>query len=90
MELVERKLPSKPGALRVINGQLWCCCGAEGIVLLDADLKHLRTVPSKDNPVNDVTETQSGDLVVATQSGLYHCNSYGWSCEFYAYLYFHS
>ena len=51
-------------------------------MLLDADLKHLRTVPScgKDNPVNDVIDMDNGDLVMATQSGLYHCNSYGKSC----------
>ena len=73
-----QKLPSAPQALRVINEQLWCCCGAAGIVVFDSELGEQRTVAAADmGPFNDVAELSNGDVIIATDNWLYTKNSAG-------------
>ena len=71
----EAKLPvePEPRRLRVINQQLWCCCGDAGIVVFDSELQQQRTVPAGDmGMVDDVAEMSNGDVIVAATNGLYH------------------
>ena len=70
----EVKLPYIAYSVRVINQQLWCCCWEDGIVVLaHSDLKQLRTIPAGDmGSVNDVVEMRDGDIVIATDNGLFH------------------
>ena len=72
----ETKLPTIPEGLRVINQQLWCCCGFDAIVVLDSELQQQRTIPAADMyVVSDVAEMSNGDVVIAAVRGLYHrCN----------------
>ena len=66
----EKKLP---GGLRVINQQLWCCCGYAGIVVLDSELQQQRTIPAADmGDVWDVAEMSNGDVIIATENGVYY------------------
>ena len=70
-------LPQRPAGLRVINQQLWCCCGNAGIVVFDSELQQQRTIPAVDmGYVYDVAEMSNGDIVIAAENGLYH-NSNG-------------
>ena len=69
----ENKLPGRPQGLRVINQQLWCCCGYDGIVIFDSELQQQRTIPACMGYVCDAAEMSNGDVVIATASnGLYH------------------
>ena len=69
----QKKLPSRPQAVRVINQQLWCCCYDDGIVILDRELWHQNTISTADMGwVWDVAEMSNGDVVIATDDGLYH------------------
>ena len=70
----ETKLPKWLRALRVINQQLWCCCGHAGIVVFDSELQQQRTIPAGDmSTVFDVAEMNNGDVVIAAaRKGLYH------------------
>ena len=69
----ETMLPSKPGGLRVINQQLWCCCADAGIVVFDSELQQQRTTPAGDmGEVCDVAQMSNGDVVIASRTGLYH------------------
>ena len=73
----EVKLPKSPWGLRVINQQLWCCCGGNaGIVVFNGELQQQRTVPAADmGAVYAVAEMSNGDIVIAAVNGLYHrCN----------------
>ena len=71
----EEKLPvwSHQG-LRVINQQLWCCCGDAGIVVFDSELQQQRAIPTAGmGDVFDVAEMSNGDVVIASgNNGLYH------------------
>ena len=73
----EKKLPSVPQGLRVINQQLWCCCGDAGIVIFDSELQQQRTIPAADDMYNvyDVAEMSNGDVVIATHFGLHHSSN---------------
>ena len=86
------KLPGHPQALRVINGQLWCCCENIGILVFDAELRHqwtVATTAASRGKVFDVASLAAGgggddgdgggggEIVVATASGLYHADSTG-------------
>ena len=69
----ETPLPSSAWGLRVINQQLWCCCGKAGIVVFDSELQQQRTIPAGDmDDVYDVTEMSNGDVIIAAHIGLYH------------------
>ena len=69
---VETQLPARPKALRVINKQLWCCCGDAGVVVLSGGLGTLRTIPRGDRGrVNDVCELRGDKFASATSTGLY-------------------
>ena len=70
----EKELPCDPQSLRVINQQLWCCCGGDaGIVVFDSELQQQRTIPAADmGDVYDVTEMSNGDVIIAAANGLYH------------------
>ena len=72
----ENELPSRSWGLRVINQQLWLCCGNAGIVVFDSELQQQRTIPAADMyVVSDVAEMSNGDVVIAAVRGLYHrCN----------------
>ena len=57
---------------RVINGQLWCCCGFDGVVILNTELQQQRTIPCRFMEfVWDVVETRDGDIIIAASSGLF-------------------
>lgn len=74
----EEKLPSYPWALRVIKQQLWCCVSLKGITIYSSDLKHERSMPCSDmGGVYDVAEMSRGDIVIATNRGLYHTDTDG-------------
>ena len=63
----------EPEGLRVIKQQLWCCCQGAGIVVLDSELQHQRTIPAGEMGwVYDVAEMSNGDVVIAADNGLYH------------------
>ena len=70
----ENKLPPWHAGLRVINQQLWCCCGFAGIVVFDSELQQQRTVPRGDmDKLHDVAaEMSNGDVIIASGTGLYH------------------
>ena len=69
----EKKLPQRSRGLRVINQQLWCCCGDAGIVVFDSELQQQRTIPAGDmRYVRDVAQMSNGDVVIAAGNGLYH------------------
>ena len=73
LEQAEGKLPGWPECLRVINEQLWCCCGDAGIVVFDSELQQQRTIPAGDmRYVRDVAQMSNGDVVIAAGNGLYH------------------
>ena len=76
MEQADTKLSSKPKTLRVINQQLWCCCGDAGIVIVDSELQQQRTIPAGDmDDVCDVAEMSNGDIIIAARAGLYHSSN---------------
>ena len=65
-------LPTAAASIRVINGQLWCCCGVNGIVILNTDLQQQRKIPCKVlGTVCDVAEASDWDVVIAALGGLY-------------------
>ena len=69
----ETKLPPSPLCLRVINKQLWCCCGKAGIVVFDTEHQQQRAIPADDmGYVCDVAEMSNGDVVIAASQGLYY------------------
>ena len=73
LKQAERQLSAWPEALRVINQQLWCCCGDAGVLVFDGKLQHQRTVPLGDiEYVRDVAEMSNGDVIIAASNGLYH------------------
>ena len=72
----EVTLPSETAGLRVINQQLWCCCGNAGVVVFDSELQQQRTIPAGEMAkVNDVAEMSKGDVVIAANKGLYHISN---------------
>ena len=74
----EEKLPGWTTGLRVINEQLWCCCGDAGIVVFDSELQQQRTIPAADmRYVRDVAQMSNGDVVIAAGNGLYHMSDDG-------------
>ena len=69
----EKQLTPLFTSLRVINQQLWCCCGIAGIVVFDSELQQQRTIPTADmGDVYDVAEMNNGDVVIAAENGVYH------------------
>ena len=73
VEQAETKLQAVSQGLRVINQQLWCCCGKAGIVVFGCELQQQRTIPAADmGYVRDVAEMSNGDVVIAAGAGLYH------------------
>ena len=77
-QVKKSRLPATARPIRVIDGQLWCCCGSSGIVILDTELQQQRTVPCRFLKfVRDVVETGGGDIIIAASSGLYGLRSDG-------------
>ena len=75
MKQAEEKLPSWPTSLRVINQQLWYCCGGDGgIVVFDSELQQQRTIwDDHMSTVFDVAQMSNGDVVIAASDNrLYH------------------
>ena len=69
----EKELTALLLAARVIDEQLWCCCGFAGIVIVDSELQQQRTLPAACmSYVFDVAKMSTGDVVVAASQGLYH------------------
>ena len=69
----EKELTALLLAARVIDEQLWCCCGFAGIVIVDSELQQQRTLPAACmSYVFDVAKMSSGDVVIAASQGLYH------------------
>ena len=74
-----------PGALNVINQQLWCCLTADsdddvtGVVVLHLDdLTQVAMTSSGDmGAEQDVAQLSSGDVILATERGLYHTDVSG-------------
>ena len=66
-------LPGRPQTLRVIKRQLWACCLDAGIVVFDRELRQQRVLwqDAGNGSVFDVAEMRNGDVVVATDTGLY-------------------
>ena len=65
-----------PRGLRVINQQLWCCCWDKGIVIFDSELQQQRTIPAGEmGKVHDVAEMNNGDIIIASDDGLYHISN---------------
>ena len=72
----QKKLPSRPQAVRVINQQLWCCCVGTDIVVFDSELQQQRAIPADDmGTVYDVAEMSNCDVVIAAYEGLYHSSN---------------
>ena len=70
-------LPGAAYSVRVINGQLWCCCGYDGIVIFDAELWRQHTIPSKSmDVVWDVAQTPDCGVVIGACGGLWTCRVY--------------
>ena len=74
-----RLTSSWPRGLRVINEQLWCCCGDAGIVIVDSELQQQQQQLSMSSAdmgnVYDVAGMSNGDVVIVASNGLYHrCN----------------
>ena len=68
----EMELPIWSQSLRVIDQQLWCCCGDAGIVVFDSELRQLYNIQNDDDWVRDVAEINNGDVVMAKKrDGLY-------------------
>ena len=68
----ESEMPPVFEGLRVINQQLWCCCGDVGIMVFDSELQQQRTIPAGGmGHVNDIAEMSNGDVIIAAENGLY-------------------
>ena len=69
----EEKLPGWPECLRVINEQLWCCCGDAGLVVFDSELQPQRSLLVGDMKcIRDVAQMSNGDVIIAAATGLFH------------------
>ena len=84
MRQEEAALPGKASSVRVIAGDVWCCCGAAGIIVFGDDLKQIHAINIAplaegvdDVAVYDVAMMTHGELVVATSDGLYHTDLQG-------------
>ena len=73
------RLPAKayhelaPRCLKVINQQLWCCGQQASVVVYDRDIQQQRVIQYCGiDSVNDVAEMSSGDVIIASNNGLYH------------------
>ena len=73
VRLIEGNLPRSAYSIRVINGQLWCCCGYSGIVVLDAELQQQKTILAWGLTEGAwyVTEAADGDVVIAGLDSIY-------------------
>ena len=73
VRLIEGNLPRSAYSIRVINGQLWCCCGYSGIVVLGTELRQQKTILpwGLTEGAWDVTEATDGDVVIAGLDSIY-------------------
>ena len=70
VEVVDLRYMASP--IRVISGQLWCCCGFSGIVILNAELQQQRKIPCGDmESVIDVAQARDDDVIIAARRGVY-------------------
>ena len=67
----KQKLSAPPNSLRVINQQLWCCCDDSGMAVFDSELKEQKPIKCAVKAVNDVAKTRCGELVLASDKGLF-------------------
>ena len=73
VRLIDKNLPRSAYSIRVINGQLWCCCGYSGIVVLDTELRQLKTILpwGLTEGAWDVTEATDDDVIIAGLDSIY-------------------
>ena len=70
-----------PNSLRLIDNNLWCCCGYSGIRVLDLSLNLIRHIPIQDmGRVLSMVDIGDGAVVAAnkglfliTYSGMFIC-----------------
>ena len=82
MKKGDEKLPQVATSVRVIAGEIWCCCGDADIAVYDEDLKWKRSIQlmgedAEDNNVYDVAVMPHGELIIARAKGLYHTDMTG-------------
>ena len=74
------KLAQEVMSVRVIAGEIWCCCRDASIVIFDDDLTRKRKLELSTHSadaINDVAMMPGGDLIIARPSGLYHTDMHG-------------
>ena len=59
--------------VRVIDGQLWCCCGLGGINKYDTSLNNVGFISCESDMefITDVAATSNGDVIIAARTGLF-------------------
>ena len=63
-----------PHALRLIHGQIWQCVYTNGIIIYNNDLEIQKEIAAKEMyACVDVATMSNGDVVVASEKGLFHC-----------------
>ena len=65
------QLSAPPSSLRVIDRKLWCCCDDSGMAVFDSELKAQKPIKCGVKAVNDVAKTPCGELVLASDKGLF-------------------
>ena len=74
----EARISKSVNAVRIINEQVWVCAEDAIVVLDQRDLRKLRTIQSDElGKIYDVTSVRDGDIVIATDKGLYHAHLSG-------------
>ena len=76
---VDVTVPAIPLSLRAIKRQLWACCLESGIVIFDRDLKQQRVIPvhKPTGWVFDVAAMSNGDVIIATNKGIFQTKNEG-------------
>ena len=75
VQIDKQELPDRcrPKSLRVISGQLWCCCWTGGIIVYDSELRINQTIQAGDmSIVYDVAAINNDDVLIAAYNGLFH------------------
>ena len=78
-ELASADLKVAAWSTRVVNGDIWSCAAYCDYAKFNKRLQQKRTT-TKTNAIRwtlDIAETNNGDIVVASTSGLFHMQRYG-------------
>ena len=78
-KITETPLQETPLAVRVINDQLWVICHEANILVFDGELVQQRQVSygTAIGVVYDASATEHGDVIMATNTGVYHTHEKG-------------